>query len=86
MLEGRRQRETNMAVPEACNMALKIIAEHIGEIKTVTNYVRQMVNVTKNAAACADVDKMKAHGFPHILCGLAIHVILMVNHDFIILT
>ena len=40
MTEGRRQNESNMDVPEARITAPKTVADKIGEIKTVTDFVR----------------------------------------------
>jgi hypothetical protein len=71
-----------MDVPEARITAPKAVADKIGEIKTVTNFVSLMINVVNNSAACTDFDAMKVNGSPHLLRNLAMNFILMINGDF----
>ena len=66
MSEERRQHKSKLDKPEARITAPKTVADKIGRIKTVTNFVSLIVNVVNQSAACADFDAMKANGSPHL--------------------
>ena len=80
--EQKRQNEINLDVLVAHITEPKIVVERTGKIEDVTDFVRLLVNVVNNCAAWADFDTMKVNGSPHLLCGLVMNFILMVNGDF----
>ena len=80
--ELKFKNEMNLDVPTEKAAAPKTVMERIGELKSVEDFTRMMVNAVNTSTVAVDVDAMKQDGNNCMIISLAQAFINMIDGDF----
>ena len=74
--------EMNLDVPADKAVAPKTVMERLGELRSVEDFTRMMVNVVNTSTVAVDVDAMKQNGNNCMMISLAQAFINLIDGDF----